>query len=148
MTNVVTSRGSPYDLMVGGTSLSTLAAAGADPTLAAILTLALAGDPATIWDLVAGGLTALPASAGPDSHFLEAVWNTYALSGTTFAKNGYLGNLAGAGGADSSHAIPSYQSAFGLVPTTADPAALVGRGMPDVAANAGGDLLYEVPQRT
>ena len=33
VTNVVTSRGSPYDLMVGGTSLSTLAAAGADPTL-------------------------------------------------------------------------------------------------------------------
>ena len=85
VTNVVTSRGSPYDLMVGGTSLSTLAAAGADPTLSAILTLAMAGDPATIWDLVAGGLTALPATAGPGSHFVEAVWNTYALSGTTFA---------------------------------------------------------------
>ncbi len=146
VTNVVTSRGSPYDLMVGGTSLSSLAAAGADPTLSAILTLAMAGDPATIWDLVAGGLTALPATAGPGSHFVEAVWNTYALNGTTFDNNGYLGNLAGAGGADSSHAIPSYQSAFGLVPTTSDPAALVGRGMPDVAADAGGDLLYQVPQ--
>jgi hypothetical protein len=146
VTNVVATRGSPYDLMVGGTSLSTLAAAGADPTLAEILTAAMAGDPATIWDLVAGGLTALPASAGPGSHFVEAVWNTYALSGSTFAKNGYLGNLAGAGGADSSHAVPSYQSDFGLMPTAADPAALVGRGVPDVSANAGGNLFYGVPQ--
>ena len=146
LTNVVTTRGSPYDLMVGGTSLSTLAAAGADPTLADILTLAMAGDPATIWDLVAGGLTALPASSGPASHFVEAVWNTYVLNGSTFAKNGYLGNLAGAGGADSSHAVPSYQSDFGLEPTTADPAALVGRGLPDVSANAGGNLFYGVPQ--
>lgn len=146
VTNVVSTRGSPYDLMVGGTSLSTLAAAGTDPTLADILSLALAGDPATIWDLVAGGLTALPVSSGPASHFVEAVWNTYALSGSTFEENGYLGNLAGAGGADSSHAVPSYQSDFGLMPTTADPAALVGRGVPDVSANAGGNLFYGVPQ--
>jgi hypothetical protein len=145
VTNVVTTRGSPYDLMIGGTSFSTLAAAGADPTLADVLTLAMAGDPATIWDLVAGGLVALPASSGPASHFVEAVWNTYALDGSTFAKNGYLGNLAGAGGADSSHAVPSYQSDFGLMPTTADPAALVGRGLPDVSANAGGNLFYAVP---
>jgi hypothetical protein len=132
--------------MVGGTSLSTLAAAGDDPTRAGILARAMAGDQTTIWDLVAGGLTALPASAGPASHFVEAVWNTYALDGATFAKNGYLGNLAGAGGADSSHAVPSYQSDFGLVPATADPAALVGRGLPDVSANSGGNLFYGVPQ--
>ena len=146
VTNVVTTRGSPFDLMVGGTSLSTLAAAGDDPTLAGILALAMAGDQTTIWDLVAGGLTALPASAGPGSHFAEAVWNTYTLDGSTFAKNGYLGNLAGAGGVDSSHAVPSYQSDFGLAPTTADPAHLVGRGVPDVSANAGGNLFYGVPQ--
>ncbi len=146
LTNVVSTRGSPYDLMVGGTSLSTLGAAGTDPTLADILTLAMAGDPVTIWDLVAGGLTALPASSGPASHFVEAVWNTYALDGSIFTKNGYLGNLAGAGGADSTHAVPIYQSDFGLMPTTADPAALVGRGVPDISANAGGNLFYNVPQ--
>jgi hypothetical protein len=146
ITNVMTTRGSPYDLLVGGTSLSTLAAAGADPTFAAILTSAMAGDHATIWELVAGGLTVLPASTGPGAHFAEAVWNTYALSGTTFALDGYLGNLAGAGGADSSHAVPSYQRDFGLMPTGADPAALVGRGMPDVSAASGGNLFYNVPQ--
>jgi len=146
ITNVITTRGSFYDLLVGGTSLSTLAAAGADPTLAAILTAAMAGDPATIWDLVAGGLTALPASAGPGSHFAEAVWNTYALNGTTFANNGYFGNLAGAGGVDSSRPVPSYQADFGLSPTTADPAALMGRGMPDVSAASGGNMFYSVPQ--
>ena len=37
--------------------------------------------------------------------------------------------------------MPSYQSDFGLTPTTSDPAALVGRGMPDVSANAGGNML-------
>jgi hypothetical protein len=42
--------------------------------------------------------------------------------------------------------VPSYQSDFGLMPTTADPAALVGRGLPDVSANAGGNLFYNVPQ--
>src|SRR4029077_16252412 len=97
-------------------------------TLAGILALAMAGDQTTIWDLVAGGLTALPASAGPSWHFAEAVWSTNTLDGATFAKKGYLGNLAGAGGADPSHAVPSYQRDFGLAPATAEPAQLEGRG--------------------
>ena len=42
--------------------------------------------------------------------------------------------------------LPSYQRDFGLAPATADPAHLVGRGAPDVSANAGGNLFYGVPQ--
>ncbi len=41
---------------------------------------------------------------------------------------------------------PSYQSDFGLSLATSDPSALPGRGIPDVAALAGGNLRYNVPQ--
>src|SRR5262249_46122328 len=51
----------------------------------------------------------------------------------------------GAGGVDTSQATPWYQTAFGLSPTTSDPLHLVGRGVPDVSANAGGDMGYVTP---
>ena len=43
--------------------------------------------------------------------------------------------------------MPSYQSAYGLNPVTADPLAQPGRGAPDVAANAGGNLQLPRAQR-
>ena len=102
LTNVVSTRGSPYDLMVGGTSLSTLAAAGADPTLADILTLVMAAiwRRSGTWSPAASPLCL--ASSGPASHFVEAVWNTYVLNGSTFCKGRRRISeyLAGAGGAD------------------------------------------------
>jgi hypothetical protein len=129
-TNVT--RESPFSVMVGGTSLSTLLAAIGDPTLNNIVALALAGDPATIWQLVAGGLTSMPNPANENASLIETVWNQYYLSGTTIAtpgglQTGFFANHTGAGGVDANTPVPPYQSAFGLTPTTSDPNHLVGR---------------------
>jgi len=147
-TNVT--RESPFSVMVGGTSLSTLLAAIGDPTLNNIVALALAGDPATIWQLVAGGLTSMPNPANENASLIETVWNQYYLSGTTIATpggqgTGFFANHTGAGGVDANTPVPPYQSAFGLTPTTSDPNHLVGRGIPDVSANAGGNMFYHIP---
>lgn len=151
LTNVGINRASPYALMVGGTSLSTVGAAMTDPTLATITSAALAGDPAILWQLIAGGLTTLPTTATLDSTLIETVWNRYYLDGTKLGvpgakeQTGFLHNNTGSGGVDSTQPVPAYQSDFGLTPTTSDPQALVGRGTPDVSANAGGNMLYIVP---
>ena len=59
----------------------------ADATLADIVTLAMAGDPATIWQLVAGGLTSLPElGQWRRDACVETVWNHYCLNGTTIAQ--------------------------------------------------------------
>ncbi|MGD9881163.1 MAG: hypothetical protein AB7U95_13610 [Reyranella sp.] len=151
LTNVGVNRASPYALMVGGTSISTVGAAMTDPTLATITNAALAGDPATLWQLIASGLTTLPTTANLDTTLIETVWNRYYLDGTEMGvpgakeQTGFLHNNTGAGGVDSTQPVPAYQGAFGLVPTTSDPHALVGRGTPDVSANAGGNMLYIVP---
>jgi hypothetical protein len=153
LTNVT--RESPYSMMVGGTSLSTVSAAMGDSTIADIVQLAMAGDPATIWQLVAGGLKDLPSAAAGSAGLIETVWNQYYLDGHTFATpgsgkdgkapTGYFANHASAGGVDPNTPVPSYQKAFGLTPTTADPDRLVGRGIPDVSANAGGNMFYLLP---
>jgi hypothetical protein len=151
LTNVQTGRASPFGVMVGGTSLSSLHAATADGTLHEIVTLAMAGDPTTIWDLVAGGLTSLPSSANGAATLVETVWNQYFLSGTAIGQaegTGFIHNNTGSGGVDPSQPVPSYQSAFGLSPTTSDPDTLPGRGTPDVSANAGGNMHYRVPTET
>jgi hypothetical protein len=146
VTNVMTAQTSLYDLMVGGTSLSTVNAAASDPTLTTIFDAALAGNPTVLRRLVAGGLTVLPTSASSAATLIETVWNGYVLAGTAFASgDGYLPNNAGTGGVDPTQPVPSYQTAFGLVPTTSDPGALVGRGVPDVSALAGGNMYYTVP---
>ncbi|MFO1160203.1 MAG: hypothetical protein U1E60_15285 [Reyranellaceae bacterium] len=151
LTNVSSGRASPYAVMVGGTSLSTVDSALADKTLASLTTAALAGDPATLWQLIAGGLTTMPDPSSGTASLIESVWNRYYLDGTKIgvpgAKNqtGFLHNNTGSGGVDSTQPVPSYQSEFGLTPTTSDPSALVGRGTPDVAADAGGNMLYIVP---
>lgn len=82
---------------------------------------------------------------------IETVWNGYFVFGQEIVdKNnnggGYNANVAGAGGVDPSHSQPTYQTDFGLNLVTSDPDALPGRGAPDVAALAGGNLKYNVPQ--
>ena len=151
LTNVDVSHANPYAIVAGGTSLSTLSAASQDPTLISIATAATAREPATLWALVAGGLTALPSSKNSGANLIETVWNGYFLHGSEIVdKNdnggGYNQNVAGAGGVDPSQPQPSYQTDFGLSLATSDPSALPGRGVPDVAALAGGNLKYNVPQ--
>lgn len=153
VTNAFYDRTQPFNILVGGTSLSTTSAAKADPTLQSTLVAsALAGDPSTIWQLVQGGLTTMPANAKDTQLFVEAVWNTYYLDGKNITAEpdayfsaGYLDNSTGAGGVDPTQPTPSYQVDYGLSPVSSDPLHASGRGMPDVAANAGGNLQFLVP---
>ncbi len=143
LTNLAYSYSSALGILVGGTSLSTSATASTDATLAAILASVAAGDLGTIWQLISGGLTQWP-QAGSSATVIETAWNQYVLNGSEL-KPGYLPNNTGTGGVDPTQATPWYQTAFGLTPTTSDPLAQVGRGAPDVAALAGGNMLYIVP---
>ncbi len=150
--NVFSNITSPFGIMVGGTSLSTFASALADPTLAAaIVEPALAGDPAMLWHLVAGGLTSMPTQPQDVQYFVEAVWNQYLVqhnlitTSSAVFDGGYLVNTTGAGGVDITQAVPAYQLAYGLDPMSTGPSAQVGRGVPDVSANAGGNLEYLTP---
>ena len=149
LTNVVTSRASPYGFLVGGTTYSTVEAALADETLTTVTSLAMAHDKATIWQLMAGGLTEMPNPSSLTAFLVEAVWNNYYVTDTTIASRGkgtgYLHNNTGSGGVDPSRPAPWYQTAFGLDPRTSDPSALPGRGVPDVSADAGGNMHYMVP---
>ena len=149
VTNVMNGQTSQYGLMVGGSAFSSLHEARGDTTLASIVSGALAGDQATIWQLVQGGLTTMPTTNDPLAWLVETVWNRYVLNddGTSFADGfGYFPNLAGTGGVDLTQPIPWYQQAFGLTPTTSDSKTpLTGRGTPDVTAAAGGNTYYTVP---
>ena len=149
LTNTSTSRSSPYSLMVGGTSVTLGDKASSDPTLQPFVDKATAGDLATIWQLVSGGLIQSPVGGLTDvKTFVETVWNQYYVSGTNIANtggSGYLSNNAGTGGVDTSRPVPWYQTAYGLLPTTSDPSHLPGRGVPDVSANAGGNSFWIVP---
>ena len=153
LTNVGTSRASPYAFMVGGTTYSTVESALADSTLTDIVSQAMAHDRATVWQLMAGGLTDMPNPSNLTALLVEAVWNNYYVTGTTIAtpgghQTGYLHNNTGSGGVDPSRPAPWYQRAFGLDPRTSDPSALPGRGVPDVSADAGGNMHYLVPGPT
>lgn len=146
LTNVEINHASALALAVGGASLSTGSTAELDPTLQTIFDNAIGGDRATIWQLVAGGLTVMPSKAKSDHVLIETAWNTYNLE----HKDGklvidYANNQTGAGGVDTSQPTPSYQTAFGLDPVTSDPRAESGRGVPDVAAVSGGNMKYTVP---
>lgn len=156
LTNVETNITQPYNLIVSGTSLSSLGSANADPTLnsssqANWVTLALAGDRSTLWQLMQAGLSTLPSANYPQNRFLEAVWNSYDVQGTLITGDspdwltGFLDNSTSSGGVDPTQPAPSYQINFGLSPVTSDPLAQSGRGVPDVSANAGGNLYYSVP---
>jgi hypothetical protein len=137
---------SPYMVVVGGTSLTTLAAALNDETVAPLYGSAAANDLATLWQLVAGGLTVLPSTVSgaeaTEATFLEAVWNKYELQESSWTGGGAG---AGDGGVDTTKPTPWYQTAFGLTPTSANPSGGTGRGAPDVAADSGGNMFYRVP---
>lgn len=151
ITNLHFNDTSPYSLLVGGSSLSTLAQANQDQTLATLMALALAGDPQTLWQLIAGGLTSLPTASANGSWIVEVAWNHYAVTSEQKFLEGHAydkGNWAGAGGVDTTQPTPWYQAAFGLAPTTVATAAgpgQAGRGAPDVAAMAGGNQWYSTP---
>ncbi len=150
LTNLEYNCTQPYSLLVGGSSLSLLSAAQTDPTLAtAILAPALLGDPNTIWQLVIGGLTTLPANMQSNQFFVETAWNFYnvadnTITGTPFFNAGYVINSTTNGGVDPTQPVPSYQVAYGLNPTTSDPLGQVGRGAPDVTADGGGNATYQL----
>jgi hypothetical protein len=152
LANQAINSSSPFMLLVGGTSLTTLAAAAFDPTITgdppggqSLYGLAMSGDLSALWRLVEGGLTKLPSGTtgteAAQNVFLESVWNTYVLS------NGHRTPSLGSsdGGVDTSQPTPGYQSAFGLAPTSINPFRGTGRGAPDVSADSGGNMFYLAP---
>lgn len=149
--NVPNSQAAPHALVVGGTSIADLHGALKDVTIQAMAEAALQGDPATIFSLVASGLSTLPASLSSDkpadhadvlTSMFETVWQRLQLTpsgveGVLEAKFG--ANSTGLGGTADGVPIPSYQEAYGLAALTDG-----WRGSPDVAALAGGDFRYAV----
>jgi hypothetical protein len=145
VTNVGISRTSGYSIPVGGTSPAPstrrwpMRRSVRSPTPPA-------GDHATIWTLIAGGLTALPSRANGGATLVETVWNNYFVDGATLTgpgnQPGYLHNNASSGGVDPSQPTPSYQKDFGLAPITSDPGHLTGRGLPDVRRMPGGNSMF------
>jgi hypothetical protein len=153
LANQAINSSSPFMILVGGTSLTTLDAAAFDPTIAtdptpgqSLYELAMAGNLATLWRLMEGGLHTLPSTTPSGEKglnvFLEAVWNSFVIS------NGHRIPLLGAsdGGVDTSQATPWYQMAFGLTPTSVNPGHATGRGAPDVSADSGGNMFYITPR--
>jgi len=145
LANVSTGVGSPFDLIVGGTSLSVEQIAAKDPTLNSIVQNALGGNLATLWQLVQSGMMLMPTANSP-SWLIETVWNEYVYtpgqtSGAGTLNTGYLGRASGTGGVDSAESVPNYQRDFGLA---SGPQALTSRGTPDVSAPAGGNSSYKV----
>ena len=153
LTNISSSRSLGYSVMVGGTSLSTSSAASSDITLKSIVDMARAGNRDVIWSLVAGGMTESPiGEMDGAAAFVETIWNGYYLEGRELGgprnphpRGDYQHNATGAGGVDPSQPVPQYQTDYGLSPVTADPDHLPGRGTPDVAANAGGNMFWGTP---
>lgn len=149
--NVPNSQASPFALAVGGTSIADLHGALKDVTIKEMAEAALQGDPATIFSLVASGLTTLPASLSSDkpaenasvlTSMFETVWQRLQL--THKGHEGELeadfgANSTGVGGKVHGVHIPIYQDAYGLATHTDHR-----RGSPDVAALAGGDFRYAV----
>ncbi len=148
LTNLQYNCTQPFSLLVSGTSMSTLGMAQLDPTLNYVVTPALAGDKATIWQLVVGGLTTMPSGLAGTQFFVETVWNDYVVDGNTITGTeplygGYMQNGTSNGGVDPTQPVPNYQTAYGLVPVTSDPLAQIGRGAPDVSILAGGNAAYQ-----
>ncbi|MFG1463067.1 DUF4114 domain-containing protein [Xanthobacter sp. DSM 24535] len=152
-------------IVVGGTSISTLASAQSDPTLAT-------GVPATdlvaqvmsdtpnldlLMAMTAAGLTTLPTNMVANSdptqtdpllRLFETTWNAYYIS---YNKHGegtldpsYSSNNSSSGGVDTTQSTPSYQTDYGLTPTSIGATVAVGRGAPDVSALASGNAYYYV----
>lgn len=146
---------SPYVIVVGGTSVTTQSTAPSDPTTSALYTSALAEDPWTLWQLVVAGLKTMPSNVTvPQTQtFLETTWNQFTFTPVSDPSESNpsiwtgAGFGAGDGGVDTTQPTPWYQRAFGLLPASinAPPYGGSGRGAPDVAANAGGNMSYYVP---
>ena len=153
ISNIPSDHSSGYDLVVGGTSLVSLSSALSDPTLQTLLQAALHDDRAVVFPLVAAGLRELPshleiAAPGPVgaattlTKLFETVWQSMLVTPGDTApevRANYGAHDTGTGGISSTTPLPSYQQAFGLGGLTGG-----GRGVPDVAALAGGDTLYSV----
>ena len=116
-----------------------------------------AGYPATSPYATAVGGTMLYAENGTISK--EVVWNElgavqigpYYVSGATgdaVQKEGkyYLGGATGGGVSDRYKQVPTYQSNAGITPQSANKPSVKGRGIPDVAGNAGATTGYLVSQ--
>lgn len=134
---------SPYTLMVGGTSLNTVWAASGDSTIdKLVLAPAQAGDLATIWSLMTAGLKTAPNALKRDTLLTEVAWNQYIYNANTSTLSpGFNENDASTGGVDPRSGVPNYQQDYGL--GTYD--GVTGRGVPDVSANSGGNMVYVVP---
>ena len=156
LTNLEYNCTQPYGILVGGSSISTLASAKTDPTLgASILEPSQAGNLATIWQLAAGGLTTLPANLQDSQLLVETVWNGYTVTNPAKQKTisgpasgfggSYTQNTTTSGGIDPTQPMPSYQLAYGLSFVTSDPMHEPGRGAPDVTADGGGNAMYYTP---
>jgi hypothetical protein len=156
-TNVTYTRSSPYGIVVGGTSVSLGKVAADDPTLTtangsgaytAIYTEAVEDkNPQVLWSLVAGGMTTMPKADDPN-WFIETVWNRYQFDSEHNSLDpGYQSNESGNGGIDPTQSTPWFQSALSpFFPfETTDRTHATGRGVPDVAALAGGNMYYTVP---
>jgi hypothetical protein len=154
VSNIPSDHSSGYDLIVGGTSLVSLSSALSDPTLQTLLQAALHDDPAVVFPLVAAGLRELPshlaaAAPGPAgaaatfTKLFETVWQSMVVTpGDTASevRASFGAHDTGTGGISSTpSSLPSYQQAFGLGSLTGGR-----RGVPDVAALAGGDTQYTV----
>jgi hypothetical protein len=160
LNNVNNNQTSPYNLLVGGTSVSTVGTASQDATLngtnttfTPLYNLAMAGDAATLWQLMSGGLSQLPSTALSTDWFLEAVWNDYQttdqetfVGGNGPSGSSYLQNNAGSGGVDITQPTPGYQVDYGLTSPVYDNLNLAGRGTPDVVAAAGGNQYFLVAE--
>ena len=153
-TTVENNQTSPYNILVGGSSLSTLGTAAQDPTLngtdasfTPIYNLAMAGDAATLWRLMSGGLNHLPSTALSTNWLVETVWNEYETTDhqTFFSGSSYEVNNSGSGGMDTTQATPDYQLDYGLTSAIYTTLGLSGRGTPDVVAPAGGNMFYATP---
>ena len=120
LTNVGTSRASPYAFMVGGTAYSTVQSALADETLTDVVSQAMAHDRATIWQLMTNGLTEMPNPSNLTAMLIEAVWNEYYVTGTTIAsksnQTGYRTTTPGSGGVDPKRPRPGTRRRSALIP--------------------------------
>ncbi|HQS10711.1 MAG TPA: hypothetical protein PLK13_17955 [Xanthobacteraceae bacterium] len=152
-------------IVVGGTSISTLASAQSDPTLATgvpasdLVTQVMSDTPNLdlLMAMTAAGLTTLPTNMVANSdptqtdpllRLFETTWNNYYFS---YSKSGkgelspsYSSNNSSSGGVDTTQGTPSYQTDFGLTPTSIGPTVATGRGAPDVSALASGNAFYYV----
>lgn len=144
LTNVHATETQPNVITVGGTSLSSRHVASTDTTLSPAYEAAIQVNKSMLWQLVMGGLMTMPAATSDIDFFIETVWNQYDATDDTV--RGYTSNNTSAGGVDTTQlAPPWYQAQFGLTPITSDSLAQGGRGVPDVSANAGGNLFYNTP---